>query len=37
MTKEQLKYKTSAQILCACIPIILALVIGTALFEHWPK
>jgi len=37
MTKEQLKYKTSAQIICVCATLFVALVIGTALLEHWPK
>jgi hypothetical protein len=37
MTNEQLKYKTSAQILCGCVAVFLALVAGTAILQHWPK
>jgi len=37
MTKEQLKYKTSAQILCACATLFVILVVGAVLFENWPK
>jgi len=37
MTKSESKYKTSAQIICACATLFVALVIGTALLEHWPN
>jgi hypothetical protein len=37
MTKEQLKYKTSAQIICACATLFVAFVVGTVLLENWPK
>jgi hypothetical protein len=37
MTKEQLKYKTSAQIICVCATMLVLLVVGTVLLKHWPK
>jgi len=37
MTNSDVKYKTSAKILCGCIALFLALVVGTVLYQNWPQ